>query len=503
MLGIVKRYGILFVLLCWPLFRATAQATPVFDFNPQCQQAYARIIQLRMKEAATLIAREKQAHPGNLIPYFLDNYIATFRLLFNGAPSDYQQYLKQSEERVSRVKTGPSDSPYYLYLQSVMNLQTAACKYKFGDRVSSFWNVRRSYLQILSNQKKHPDFDPNKIVLGPMKALVGSIPSNYRWATRLLGFKDGSVNEGLRLMQSFLDAPRPQGAFFKQEAVFYYAYMVFYLKHEPDAAIAVVQEHHLDLRTNALYAFMTANLYLNDHAADKALTILQQRQTSPAYMDIPVMHYELATAYLYHLELDRAIAEFKRFLEGYNGRLYAKDALYKISWAYYLKGDRPSAEKYRKLVLSEGSEVADADKVAVREVQAGEWPDPVILQARLLFTGGYFNEALDKIRSREVADYAQLEDKVEYTYFLARIRDEMGQDDQALLLYEAAIKGGKQLPQYFAARAALQMGFIYEQRGEKQQAIHYFNACLNMPNEEYKETLDQRAKSGISRLSSR
>src|SRR5699024_8146185 len=118
------------------------------------------------------------------------------------------------------------------------------------------------------------------------------------------------------------------------EAVFYYVYMIFYLQHEPEKAIAVIKNRNLDLKNNAFYAFMAANLHLNNHAAARAMEILKQRQANPSYMDIPVMHYELATAYMYHLNLDDAIGEFKRFLDNYKGQLYAKDALYKISDAY-------------------------------------------------------------------------------------------------------------------------------------------------------------------------
>ncbi len=489
---------LLLPVLLMPVTKMAAQS--VFDFNENTKEAYHRIIQLRVGDAQELIDEEKRIHPDNRVPYFLENYIGTFKLLFNGDQSDYDAFLNMSDKRLSQIKKGPASSPYYLYLQSVINLQTAACKFKFGDKISSFWYIRRAYLQITENQKKFPDFGPNKIIMGPMQALIGSIPSNYRWAVRLLGFGGGSIAGGLELMHSFLTHDQGAENFFKQEAVFYYVYMVFYLKHQPDSAIAIIKRRDLDLKNNALYAFMAANLYMNDHAADKALEILKERQNSPAYLDIPVMHYELATAYLYHLELDNAVEQYKRFLKNYKGGLYAKDALLKISWIYYLKGDKAESEKYRQLVLKEGTSVTDADKVAVMEVKNNQWPDKTILQARLLFSGGYFSEALQKLLGRSVENYKRQVDKVEYTYFLARIRDEMGMDDQAIRLYDAVIRDGHDLPEYFAARAALQTGFIYEKRGEVQKAINYFQKCLDMPNKEYKESLDQRAKSGINRL---
>ncbi len=75
----------------------------------------------------------------------------------------------------------------------------------------------------------------------------------------------------------------------------------------------------------------------------------------------------------------------------------------------------------------------------------------------------------------------------------------MGRDDDAIRFYRIAIKLGKERPEYYAARAALQMGYIYENRNQKSLAIATFQECLDMGDHEYKDSLDQRAKSGIAR----
>jgi tetratricopeptide (TPR) repeat protein len=75
----------------------------------------------------------------------------------------------------------------------------------------------------------------------------------------------------------------------------------------------------------------------------------------------------------------------------------------------------------------------------------------------------------------------------------------MGRDDEAIKHYQAAIKLGKTRTDYYAARAALQMGNIYENRNQKSLAIAAYKECLEMGDHEYKDSLDQRAKSGIAR----
>ena len=59
---------------------------------------------------------------------------------------------------------------------------------------------------------------------------------------------------------------------------------------------------------------------------------------------------------------------------------------------------------------------------------------------------------------------------------------------------------GKNATEYFAARAALQTGYIYEKKAAKKEAIRYFEMVLDMDDHEYKNSLDQRAKAAINRI---
>jgi tetratricopeptide (TPR) repeat protein len=264
-----------------------------------------------------------------------------------------------------------------------------------------------------------------------------------------------------------------------------------------------IRDRHLDLRNNALYAFMTANLALNNHEAAYGMQVLEHMKKGPEYLNMPVLNYEMGTLKLYHLELQDAIHYFSLFVNHFKGKFYVKDALFKLSWAYYLQGNMSEADKYRKMVVSRGNDEVDADKVALREVKKPGWPDATILRARMLMNGGFFRQALDTIRQKKIEDYTRLIDKIEYAYFLGRIYDELGKDQTAISLYDATIKGGAGRPEYYAARAALQVAFIYEKRKDTTHALQYFRTCLQMDEEEYKSTLDQRAKAGINRLTIR
>ena len=75
----------------------------------------------------------------------------------------------------------------------------------------------------------------------------------------------------------------------------------------------------------------------------------------------------------------------------------------------------------------------------------------------------------------------------------------MGRTDDAIRNYLIAIRLGQYRKEHYAARAALQIGQIYESHGQKALAITYYQKCLDMGEHDYKDSLDQRAKSGIAR----
>jgi hypothetical protein len=55
---------------------------------------------------------------------------------------------------------------------------------------------------------------------------------------------------------------------------------------------------------------------------------------------------------------------------------------------------------------------------------------------------------------------------LEFTYRVGRINDDLGKDEDAIAFYLKPLPLGKRT-EYYAARAALQIGMIYERKGNK------------------------------------
>jgi hypothetical protein len=492
----MKRLLSLFFLSLFFLpVRSPAQKT--FEFNERCREAYKEIIQLRLRSGQELLNEEKKSNRDNLIPYFLENYIDFFILFFNEDPAEYRSRDPHWNQRLQLMKGGPSSSPFCLFTQSVIHFQKAAVEIKFGNHWDAGWDFRRSFLQNKENAESFPSFSPNSMLGGAMQVAAGTIPDGYKWLSNLLGIT-GNIGDGMKLMEQFLDSEDSWAGLFHEEAVFYYLYLKYYIENKKEEVFAYIHSNNIDLKNNELFAFLAANLAVNDQQSAMASAIIQGKNNSDPYLDMPVWDMEMGYVQINHLDPSAAIY-LERFIQRFKGEFYLKEVLQKLSWYYYLQGDLKKAAQYRTEVLEKGNTDTEADKQALKEAKSGKWPDRVLLKARLLNDGGYYSEALQVLEGKSLSDFRLAEERTEFVYRQARIKEDMGLPEEAIPNYLTTIKLGEGQKEYFAARAALQLGCIYEKRKECPRALAYFKICLDLKDHDYKNSLDQKAKAGMAR----
>jgi tetratricopeptide (TPR) repeat protein len=488
--------GFLFFFLSF-LPVARTQVFYEYDFNTECRRAYDEIIRLKLYSGKQILETEKKKHPGNLIPYFLDNYIDFFTLFFNEDPEQFKQRKQALDQRVALMKKGDPSSPFFLFTRSVIYFQWAAVDIKFGERWDAAWAFRHSFLTGSENLEKFPDFQPSLMLQGSMQVAAGTIPPGYQWLSNLLGIH-GSIDAGMKNLEGMLNSTDPYAAVFHDEAAFYYLYLKFYILNEREEVFQYIHHQNWNTRRNHLFAYLVANLSLNNQDASITEDIISKLEQGPEYLDMPVWDMQLGYAKADRLDPE-SIIYLDRFINRFKGKFYVKDVLQKISWIYYLRHETQKAESARARILVLGNTETDADKQAMKEAESQRWPNELLLKARLLDDGGNYTQALQVLSGTQVSNFSEDQDRLEYNYRMGRIYDALGRKDEAIRAYQDALQLGEYRHEYYGARAALQMGYIYEARGDKKKAIVYFRKVLSMKSHDYKNALDQKAKAGLER----
>lgn len=488
------------ILLIVSVFFITvvAKAEKVYEFNSTCQQAYLEISKLKFTNAKILLEKAKQQNPNNLIPILLENYIDFFPLFLNEDASEYAKFKLRIEDRITLLEAGEQSSPFYKFSLSVVYIQKALIEIKFVENWRAGWDIKKSYQLIKENKKTFPTFAPNDLLLGTLQAITATIPKGYSFLASIFGMS-GSMSEGIKMIEGFVNSSDPYAKLMNSESTLVYCYLLFYLQNKHAEVFALIKNKKLDVVNNLSLAYMASNLAINDKQVDYAKSIIQNRNKSLDYIQIHVWDYQLGHIKLYHLETQEAANYFETYLANFKGNFYVKDTYLKLSWCYYLQGNMAAAEAAKNNVIKKGTLNTDADKQALQEAKSSVWPNITLLKARLQNDGGYNHDALQILMSKGFASFTKEEDRLQYNYRLARINDDLHNDPEAIKYYLATVETGFSRKEYFAARSALQLGEIYERQNKKALALSYYQKCLDMKDHEYKNSLDQKAKSGIAR----
>ncbi|MCX6245499.1 MAG: hypothetical protein NTU98_12465 [Bacteroidetes bacterium] len=477
-----------------------------YDFNSGCREAYRSILSLKFSEAANQLQEEKKNNPSNLIPVYLENYIDFLTVFIGEEPGAFEKFRKSNDARLDILDKGKKESPWYRYCSGNMRIQFAICRMKFGEYKSAAFDVSKAYGDLKENAKLNPGFLPQNSGLGLIHVLAGITPDNYAWILKILGL-EGNVQKGLDELSLLAGYSGNDETFqmLRVESLFYLAFLDATLGKDSKNAVMILRK--FDSRTNSfpvhgnpLMAFVRASIFAKAGKTDEAIENLQQVRTEEGGYPFYYLDYMTGLNKLNRLDAD-ADLYFIRFIKNFRGKNYLKSAYQKLAWTFLLKGNEAKYMEYIGKIPARGAVYVEPDVQANREAKSGEPPNLLLLKARLLSDGGYFDRAIAVMLEPDAKQRLRTpKDQLEYNYRLGRIYQQAGKMKEALDCFGITIRQGANQSWYFAANAALQSGLIQEEKKNYTEAEKCFRSCLSMKNTEYKNSLDQKARLGLKRI---
>ncbi|GAB2700212.1 hypothetical protein GCM10027037_26190 [Mucilaginibacter koreensis] len=485
-------------LLILILFAASCKAFANFDYNNNCIQAYKTLIALKLPAARTLIDREKAIHPKNGITILLDNYYDYFKILTTENKAEFDRLRSRRSDRLDALDDEDESSPYYNFARAEINLQWALLHSRFGEYTTAGFCINKAYRQLQSNQEKFPGFLPDDIPLGVVNIMLDVLPDGpLKSVLAFFGIK-GSTSTGVNMLQSLVMKLPPSGyAMYQPELVFYLTYLQSDVLDDPNAYSKMLQYTAKIDSSSLLRSYIQAHTALRTGHSTEAVRYLHNRPDGPEYQPYPLLDYMEGMARL-NIGNEDAGDYMNKFLRTGKSSNYIKDSYLRLGWQALLQGDVKRYQAFAQLVKSKGYTYIDRDKQSVTEVNEG-MPNRQLLQARLLYDGGLYEEALTVLKQSATA-LTNVREKTEYEYRLGRVLEALNNDKEALTNYQQAINTGRNTNYYFATAAAQRMGAIYESRKDVQHAIASYNMAIGFKNTSINSSYQQKAKLGLKRL---
>lgn len=466
------------------------------------KNAYQKIIQLKFKDAQTDILQLKKTQPQNaLIPY-LESYIDFLTLFINEEKKDYEFRLDKRDDKLEIIKNSNKNSPYYYLSQAEIYLQWAFVKFKFGDYMSGSLDFKRAYDLIILNQKKYPNFSLNLKCEGIITTILGVFPEKYEWMLSLIGMH-GSIEKGLSLIDAYAVFINSNNnyAYLKEECVIF----EILIHQNISSNLNKVEDLLVKIKNTPAYhnpisVFVYASACLQNNKAQQTIDFIKEVDyKNNKYFYFSYINYQMGDAKLRNLDAD-AKNYFQEFINTFNGIHYIKSAYQKLAWCYLISNDLEAYKRTIKKCLNNDIKIVDADQQAYKEAKEKKIPNAALLKARLLFDGGYFDKAKNKIHAIHTSELKTQEDSIEYIYRKGRIYDKLSDYDKAIDYYKKTIDAGKNLSFYYASNSAYHAGIIFEKKEKYDLAYNFFNKAINMTNHDYESSIEQKSKAGLGRI---
>ncbi|MDT8309522.1 MAG: hypothetical protein RQ866_08310 [Bacteroidales bacterium] len=483
----------------------SAQEKPTINFNAICKEAYQLVLSLQFEKGQQLIHQEQAKQPNNIVPDYIELYVYCLKAYLDETRKSYDAYYKQKREVESKLKNVAGGNAYQDFFKGDIAMQSAFIKLKHKQFASAAIDLNRAYTLISSNEKRYPDFILNKRNLSLLHAIIGTIPNDYKWLLKFASFSGTVLEAKLEstlfllktiedntwqhyrsdalIIYSFLDINFSIDDNTFQQLSTYYSYSVFK---------QLYQKNPLVLNTRIMLAFARKE-------NDIAISLLNTYRFDAGYYQWHYLDYLLGKAKIQRNDHD-ANLPLIRFLTNFKGRSNRKAAYQKLAWHFLINNRSDLYTYYLQKIPNTGDLLMDHDRLAQKEAESDEVPNIFLLQARLLSDGGYYSKALASLdRGVQNAAWRNSRESLEYQYRYARILHDKKEIDAAIVSYKKVIKEGEKFPYYFAANSSLQLGQIYESKGDNATARHYYQQCLNMDFSEYRNSITQKAKAGLGR----
>jgi len=469
-----------------------------FTWNTEAREAYALLLDLRFQKADSVLKVLEKRDADNLCaPYLRD--LADF--LYIVVQEDEQAYASRSklkDKRLAAFERAAHNDPFKNIALGETHLHWAFADMRFGNYFSGAMGIRKAFKLLEENTQRFPTFIQTYKSMGLLHTLVGTVPDNYRWAAKMMGV-DGTIAQGISEMQRVIkgNSGRLEFIHVQKETLFLFTFLQLNLVNDAEAVRGV--QKHLDRHSGPLMDFAKARVLQRtgdtDSAIDLLASSLAKRPTA-----FPYLQFLLGDMKLARLDAD-ADRPFHAYLRVFKGKSYMKASHQKLAWhALLVNNDKNAYARHIAAVKTVGSTSVDEDKAAQKEAESGIAPNRTLLSARLMFDGGYHARALKELEQASAGVIVSEEEKLERQYRLGRIHHEMGNHQKAVNAYRATMRDGASSTRYFAANAALQLGLLYEQLGEKEKAREAFASCSTFKNTEYRDSINQKAKAGLNRL---
>ena len=369
----------------------------VWKFDPALQKAYQAVLNLDTDKAYSELQKLGSV-PNPFHKIYVESFLETLDVLISEDEVKFAKIENNFKARFKFLDSQP-ESAETLFLKAELNLQRSFNFLNHGQDLNAILAIRSAYNQSAACLEKYPDFIPIKKTSGVIQVMIGSVPDKYSWLMSLIGMS-GSVTTG---QQQLMELRKSTSSLNTEATILYYTINGL-INQQHEEATKGILTYLEEQPYNRLTLFLGVNLLMKNSQSEQALKLINTLDEHTQGLPMYYIDYLRGEILLQKGDYQESISSYLRFIRNYKSDNFKKDSYYKIALCYWLQNENAETQTYFELARKTGKEVAEPDRYASAQLKQGTLPNSKLLKLRLYTDGGYYNEALETVKTISIVE---------------------------------------------------------------------------------------------------
>lgn len=465
------------------------------------EQGRAEMIAFRLDDAEATFERLAAVESGRPAALLHLSKIALWRGMIMEQDDLYDRFFAQSDRLLDALGDMP-ESPWRTHFRAEIELYRALIHAKKTEYARAAFALRQAYNHFEQNAEEHPQFYESSWGMGLCHAVVGLVPSSFRWVLKLMGFQ-GTVQQGLRGMERSAQHSK----YYREEAGIVFALVDLIVNEAKEGGMRYVVDLQAEHPESPLVNYILGFALLDERKAaesEEALRRASRLLQKPGVYPMPYVDYYLGDALFRQNQFAEAARHFERYVKSFPGEALRAQANLHLGLAREMAGDRAGAlAAYERIRVRDDY---DSDADALREAKeriaaplAGR--EQTLLLGRNAFDGGRYREAVETVQPVLGDPQAPAVMRAEAAYRSGRAFHALGEWADALRHYRVAVSNPGDERAKWGPWSQYYIGEVYEAQGEDAAARAAYEQALAYDEPfAYRKALEQRTKAALGRL---
>ncbi|MBB6460635.1 tetratricopeptide repeat protein [Flammeovirga kamogawensis] len=360
---------------------------------------------------------------------------------------------------------------------------------------NAFWTLKKSYTSAYKNHLNIKTDTANALVVGIIATTLEVIPSDYHWIRNLLGFTP-PVDSPKELIKR---GKNSSDSFLRFEAYTAQLLLNAFIYKNQDKVNKLAKEYAQLYGNYDVGKCVLAWSYFKNHEPGKAyFYVTNMSRKSNNWFGYK--EYLSGASAFYAQKNTLSKNHFHNYLKKYSTD-YVKSIYYQLYlMKWFNNSDEKELEKIRSNIENKGTLNLNVDKYAYSFAIQKMTPNKEIYRSRILFDAGQYNASVETLINIDSKNLNR-NDKLEYNYRFARSKHALKDTSLAIKYYLNVLELADDKPkEYYPANSALNLGKLYEGKGDLTNAKIFYNKAKSFPKHTYKNSIDSEAKRRLNTL---